>query len=262
MQFTFSIGGRHQPMNPIFMGSNNGVIMRQRLVRPLTVIAILAMVAAGCSKEDSSTTEPEQTAPTPPNISFKGPTTSSTDINPQKVKSMVASFNAYSVALSPYSALPAVQKGNVWTWTYTQGTFSITFTGTAQADGTNAWKMVMNGPDPSSGVTYNNWTRIEGTSSANGQNGSFKAFDTNSTNQTGEFTWSTVNNILTGIQKAIDQSVMIARVVVINNPNGTGEVTTYTGTTLAYHAVWQANGSGEWWSYDQNGQQNGTGIWN
>ena len=52
-----------------------------------------------------------------------------------------------------------------------------------------------------------------------------------------------------------------AQTIVVNNPDNSGQLTLYSGTTLTFKAVWLPNGSGQWWTYDPNGAQSGIGNW-
>jgi hypothetical protein len=124
------------------------------------------------------------------------------------------------------------------------------------------WKLVLNGVDPSDGVSYNNWTALQGTTSSDGKNGSFKAYEENKTTFELEFDWTTVNSVLTGTHKEYDNGAFTGRNVIVNNPDNSGSMMLYTGAVNTKKATWIANGSGQWWSYNSSGAQTGTGTWN
>lgn len=226
----------------------------------LCLLLSAAVLVAGCSKNESSPTEPTQT-PTLPLVTFRGPNTSSTDMHAQMANSYVQAMNACTAAFTPFESLPATRNGNTWTWDYSEGTFSVKFTGTLQANGSYQWSMVLNGRDPSDSTMYNNWTALIGTTSGDGRNGSWDIYEINTTNLFATYDWTTSNNVLTGTLTAFSPGMAAARMIVVNNPDRSGELKEYDGTVLVYHSVWQANGSGQWWTYDQNGMQTGTGTW-
>jgi hypothetical protein len=216
-----------------------------------------ALVLSGCT---NSPTSPEQSTPTIPSVTFKGPATNSSDPNVQSVTSAVASMNIYTQQLSILRSLSGVQKGNALTWTYTLKALTFTLTATAQADGSNQWAMVLNGTD-TSGITYSNSTVGRGTTSADGKNGTWDLYDSTSTSPLSELSWTTTNNILNGTLKSFQGGILLAQTIVVNNPDKSGQMTLYSGSTLTYKAVWQPDGSGQWWTYDPNGAQTGTGNW-
>lgn len=232
-------------------------------VKPLfAVLLMFALLNSGCSKKDSSPTEPQTTdTPTIPTVTFKGPNTSSTDINAQMIKSYASAMNTFSTMFLPYQQLQSARSGNTWTWTYTDRTLTATFTATSQSDGSYQWKMVLNGVDADDGTTYNKWTALEGTTSGDGKTGSWKIYDENKTTVATEFNWTTTNNVLTGIQKDYSSGAVTDQITLINNPDNSGEMRVYSGTVMTYKATWTSTGSGQWWTYNSSGAQSGTGSW-
>jgi hypothetical protein len=226
-----------------------------------SLLALTALLAAGCSKKESTPTQPSGAAPTVPTVNFKGPNTTSTDANAQATKSYVQAMNGCAAVFTPFVSLPAQQSGNTWTWTYTDRTLTVKFTCIPQSDGSYQWALVLNGTDPSSGTVYNNWTEVDGATTADGKNGSWRIYDVNRTTVAAEYEWTTTGSVLTGTLKAYTNGVLSGQTVVVNNPDNSGELRVYTGTKLTYKSVWQTNGSGQWWTYDLNGNQTGTGTW-
>ena len=218
---------------------------------------MIALLSSGCT---NSPTAPEQSTPTIPSISFKGPKTNSSDPNAQSVITSVASLNVYTEQLTLLGSLPSVQKGNTRTWTYTFKQLTATLTATAQADGSDQWALVLNGTD-TSGTNYSNFTVGRGTTSADGKNGTWDLYDSTSTSPLSELSWTTTNDILNGTLKSFQGGSVNAQTIVVNNPDNSGQLTLYSGTTLTFKAVWLPNGSGQWWTYDPNGAQSGIGNW-
>jgi hypothetical protein len=231
--------------------------------RIISALAIATIIASGCSKSSSPSSPPTTTTPTPPSITFKGPNTNSSDTYAQMVKSMAASFTGLTSLYSPYFATNPKQNGSTWTWTVTEPpSLTATFTATKQSDGSFVWKLVLNGKSSSDSTTYNNWTALQGTSSADGKNGDWKVYQTNTTILAGEFIWSTDNaGKLTGTLRSYSETgTLSGSIAIINNSDGSGEIDEYDGNALVFKAVWTSSGSGTWWSYN-NGTQTGTGTW-
>ena len=235
------------------------MIHRSKLL--FTAPLIFAVILSGCSKDSSSPSEPQATAPTFPTLVFKGPNTSSTETNAQMIKSYASAVNSFTMMFVPYQQLPSTRDGNTWTWTYTEGTLTLKMTSTAQSDGTYLWKLILNGQDQSDGVTYNNWTGMDGSTSADGKSGNWKIYEENTTTVATDFSWSTTNNVLTGTQKEYTNGSSSGQIILVNNPDNTGEMRMYTGAVMTYKATWTAGGSGQWWTYDSSGTQTGTGSW-
>jgi hypothetical protein len=235
--------------------------MTRRLFVPFTLFVALAFLISGCSKKEDSPTESQSTPPTIPTLTFKGPNTNSTDQNPQMIKSYASAMSSLSMMFAPYMMAQSTQSGNTWTWNYTQSTLTVKITSTRQGDGSYAWKVTLNGRDPADGMQYNNWTAMEGTTSADGKSGSWKVYEENKTVVEGEFSWATVNNVLTGTQKDYTNGVATGQIVLVNNPDNSGEMRVYDGTVMSYKATWTAAGAGQWWTYNSSGAQTGTGSW-
>jgi hypothetical protein len=221
----------------------------------------LTLLIPGCSKKDSSPTEVQTSPPTIPALLFKGPNTNSTETNAQMIKSYVSTMNSFTTMFVPYQYIQSVQNGNTWTWNYTDQTLTVKMTATSQSDGGYLWKLILNGKDPSDGVTYNNWTGMEGTTSADGKSGIWKIYQENTTILATDFTWSTTNSVLTGTQKNYTGEGPTSQIVLVNNPDNTGEMRIYTGSVVTYKATWTAAGSGQWWTFNSSGVQTGTGSW-
>jgi hypothetical protein len=233
------------------------------LSRPLLSVVIglvFASLFSACSKSDS-TTGPSQSAPTIPTFAFKGPGSNTNSAGLQAVNLYVSSLNAIPSSAAPFLGVTPVRVDNTWTWTYTYSTLTMKLTGTTQSDASVQWKVVLNGVDPADGTAFANWTALEATSSADGKTGSGKIYVRNQTVVSNDITWTTSNNVLTGTLRPYVNNNPVGQTIVVNNPDSSGELRVSIGTAMIYKAIWQANGSGQWWSYDSNGVQTGTGNW-
>lgn len=234
-----------------------------------TIGLVIALVATGCNKSSTNNpTSPQQTtAPTFPTVTLKGPNTNSSDTYAQLTKQTVASVSVLTTPtfLSALILVNPTQSGNVWTWSATEGSLTITGTSTVQNNGGYVWSAKLNGLDPSDSVTYNNWQALYGSSSADGKSGNFSSYDVNTTTLASTFVWATAaDSVLTATLTSYDTNgtTVTGKIVIINNPDNSGELDEYSGTTLVYKSVWVAAGSGTWTTYDSStGTQTGTGTW-
>ncbi len=239
--------------------------MRKHLLQ-VAAFLTAAVILYGCSKSSSTTNPPSSTAPTIPSVTFSGPTTTSSDQYAQMTKSYALMFNGLSSYFTAYQGLHAAQNGNTWSWTYSNPAtnFTGTLTVTQQSSGGYSWKLVLNGKESATDtVTYNNWTAMTGTTSSDGKSGSWTIYNENTAIIAALYTWSTSSSgTLTGTLKSYSNTgTLEATITVTNNPDKSGEVDIYSGTTLVFKATWIANGSGQWWTYDNSGTQTGTGTW-
>lgn len=225
------------------------------------VTLALMVLVAGCSKNQSSPTEAQPTSPPLPNILFKGPGNTGYDAALILVRSYVTNANSFALTLAPLAAIAPVRTQNTWTWTYVNRTLTLVLTATSQIDGTYLWNLLFDGTDPLDGTAYSQWLGVEGVTSADGKTGSGKIYVRNKSSVGSEFSWVTTNSILTGTLKPYINNTAVGQTIVVNNPDNSGEVRVYSGSILIYKSVWQANGSGQWWTYDANGVQTGTGSW-
>lgn len=232
-----------------------------KALRSAGILVLLAFLAAGCSKKSSSSTEPT----TPPQLTaptFSGPNTQSDSVGAFEAQSYASGINLYTAFATSYMVGNGTQNGNTWTWSVSQGQFTATWSGTVESDGSYMWKLVFNGPTDS--VTYNNWTYLQGTTSADGKTGNWTVYYDNTTNTAIRYDWTTDSNgNVTGDVKMYDTdgTTQLERITVVNNADNSGEVDFYTGTVLTFKATWTSSGSGQWWDYDTSGTQTHHGTW-
>lgn len=233
-----------------------------RYSKSAAVLAVIAFLAAGCSKSSSPTssnnTPPKLTTPT-----FTGPNTKSDSAGAIEAGNFIAGVNFYAALAEGYLAGNPTQNGNTWTGTATQGQLTITWTATALSDTGYTWKVVFNGPTDS--VTYNNWTFLQGTTSSDGKYGSFTLYQPNTTKILSLFSWSTdaSGNVPVDIkQYSTDGVTLVEEIKITDNADKSGEMDLYTGTVLTFKATWTSTGSGQWWDYDPStGTQTYHGVW-
>jgi hypothetical protein len=240
--------------------------MRTKFVL-FTIAVAVAVVLAGCSKSSTTPNSPvtQNTAPSFPSVTVSGPTTTSTEAHAQLAVGYAAEVNAYSNSglFGAFAGMNGTQNGNTWTWTITEGTLGVTFTETKQSDGSYTWSWVENGTDPSTKVTYSNWTFFSGNRTSDGKNGDWKVYKDNTTVVAADFSWTTnASGTPTGTVLGYTSGTLATKIAVVNNSDKSGEVDVYAGTVLTFKATWIASGAGSWWMYDSGtGTQTGTGTW-
>ncbi len=237
--------------------------MKNTTIRLALLFAlILGFTVAGC-KKDSTTTGPSTQKPTAPVITVTGPKTQSSDTHALQAQSYAGMVNGFAGFAQPYAQMPGTQNGNVWTYTYTVGTFTVTMTATVATNGDAAWKLVYNGTEPGDTTVFHNWVAMEGTTTADGKSGNWKIYYLNSTVLEALFTFSTnaAGAVTSELAVYDEHSVLQAKYKFINNKDGSGELDLYTGTTLIQKITWTSTGSGSWWTYDNNGNQTGHDVW-
>jgi hypothetical protein len=227
------------------------------------VLIVLLVVFVGCKKDESST-GPATTAASVPKINFSGPNTTSTDVNATRTKGDALTMNGVMSAGTAFASVPAQQNGSTSTWTYGSGGITYTFTGVQQSDGSYAWTLTLNGIVGS--TNYSNFKIWDGTSSADGKNGSWTFYEPGHTAKTDALVYSTdANGVLTGTWYIYDSSGTLSeKLVIVNNKDGSGQVVEYFNsdvTIMSYKSVWAANGSGTWYIYNSSGVQTSTGTW-
>jgi hypothetical protein len=229
------------------------------------VLVAMALLLASCSK--SSSTSSGGTAPTLAAPTFSGPSstsaTSDTSAGAIYAKSVASLFNATSATYMGYFAGNGKQSGNTWSWTYTYGGFTATWSATSSSSGYD-WKLVYNGVE--GGVTFSNWTALSGSETTDGKSGSWTIFYPPTTVAAYQLTWSTASNgTLTGtivVNNDTTGSVELKQVFT-NNTDKSGELVVYygNGPQEEYDIIWNADGSGHYTMWDEQGVVVANGTW-
>jgi hypothetical protein len=229
----------------------------------LILVSFLLLFIFGCSSDDNPASN-SGTAPGAPAVQVSGPSGTSTDQHALMARQYAMVVNGFASYASAYGQAGGTQNGNTWTWSATQGTFSYTMTAVKESNGSYSWKLVLNGTPQGSPDGYDNWTAMEGSTSADGKSGSWTIYQVNSTIKAAYFIFSTdANGTLTADLTAYnDRGVEEGKYVFINNTDGSGELSFYDGTVRVLKVTWIANGSGSWWTYNSTtGAETGTGTW-
>ncbi|HXG37879.1 MAG TPA: hypothetical protein VNL36_03810 [Bacteroidota bacterium] len=228
-------------------------------MKRLALAGIWVLLFVGC-KNDENPTEVAD-APMLPIVVLRGPQTSSTHVEAQKVKEAVNLFNYFTTSFGAFEGKTISVSGNTYTWTLKDGDLTFRLTATKQDNNQVLWKLFLDGRG-SNGVTYSNWLSLEGTVDADLKNAVWVNYEENKTTKASEVLWTVSSGgILTGTVKYYSAAELVRQSVLTENVNLTGEYRLYKGTTLEYRAIWLASGNGQYWYYDANGQITNQGTW-
>lgn len=218
------------------------------------------LLTVGCSKK---TTGPEENPPEIPQ-NLEEHIVSVPQTAPAVVQAYAGYVNVFGYQFGFYNNFfsaaasqdPQYQDGK-WVWTYSppQGGFTITVKAQVLDNGDQKWEIYFDGTISSGDtvVTVNNWKAAEGTISADGTRGEWTIYDYNSTTEVAHYSWTTADNGTVTATLEVDNF----KYVVVNNPDGSGNVKVYENDTLIFEATWNADGSGQWTNYENNTQ----GTW-
>ncbi len=225
----------------------------------LWFVFALVLFAAGCAEEES--TAPSNTAPPLPLIQIKPPT--STAEPAIQATYYVQAINGLLIYPSLFQGMQPTANGGTFTWTIAQGELTITMTAVRQADGTFAWTLKLNGITAQE-ETFENFTWMSGTTSSDGKTGSFDFFEEGTTSKSASLQYTvSASGVINATLRLYDSvGSVYGKYVGVGNPDGSGSIDVYEGELLRiYRAVWLANGSGTWTTYDVEGQVTDTGSW-
>jgi len=180
---------------------------------------------------------------------------------------MANAFSAYGTWFTPpttakISAEPfSVNTGPPWTYTWTIENLTITLTVTEE--GTNwVWDVVLDGTDGE--YTYDNWLSIHAEQAKDCNSGQLMIYMPVTTEICLEWSWSVdAEGVYTFVMTSYYEEEGL-KVEITVNPDNSGELELYTKVGEIYlrtfRAVWQTDGSGQWWTY-VGGLQTDSGSW-
>ncbi|MDH7604505.1 MAG: hypothetical protein QHH13_06360 [Melioribacter sp.] len=237
------------------------------------VLALLFIITA-CDKNENSPTEPGQDSNITPQIQsilFTGPSKTNTDptFHAQAASSFATSFNSMFLFASSFSMTPAQKNGNIWKWVIQQVNLTITVETEKKSDGSYNWKCTYNGTD-NYGNQFNNWVVWKGIVSADGKTGNWEFYDSDSKTIENKFSYAVDSQgKKTGTIEYYNNGKVIQRIILINNPDGSGSLDLYeeytsgitSGLYKSMHIEWKADGSGSWQEFDEKGFVSDSGSW-
>lgn len=240
-----------------------------------TLSVLIVMTAVNCSKDSTNPTEPQKQEP--PEIAAKEIKTpqklqQSSDPNAQLTAAYISMANSFRDLAGGFMQPPpglnklmqqADMSGDtpVWRRTWTDGALTVIME-IFDAGDKYLWDIRMNGTDGE--YVYDNWLFIHAEQTKNGQNGFMTIYEDLTTKAAGTWTWmedAQHNYKLTVLLNNVYNSV---KLIAEAHPDESGRIEFYNGQNntfvLQFKAEWNADGSGQWWSYE-NGQENASGSW-
>jgi hypothetical protein len=228
----------------------------------LFMMLILVLVI-GCSDDDEGPTdnngETQQPTFSIDSVIVPDAMAQSADPMVQQVVAYITLANAFAAYGSWFSP-PTTSEGPPWTYTWTVDNLTITLT--VAEEGTNwVWDIVLDGTDGE--YTYDNWLFIHAELAKNNSSGQLTIYEPVTTDVSLEWSWNVdTEGVYTLVVISYEEGGFKIEITV--NPDDSGELELYTKVgesyQLTFRAVWQADGSGQWWTYE-GGQQTGSGSW-
>ena len=243
----------------------------KRLAGWLMGILILAL-AISCSKDKSPTEseEPQQvptfrvdTVTVPEKMKQSQDPKAQLAVAYVEMANVISNFGTYfsppsSGKIVPKIALP--QDGPPWTYTWTEDNLTITLTISETAD-RYLWDIVFDGTDGM--FTYNNWKFIHAEAMKDGNSGLMIVYWPVTTNIFMQWEWNIdTQGVYTFVMTFFGD--VGGKIEITVNPDDSGTLKFYeevNGTyALTLKVVWQSDGSGQWWTYE-DGTETDSGGW-
>ena len=267
-----------EALNRGFTPSRKEDAMRGFSFKAAVILMVLAVaLLAGCSKEESTTpaAPSNNTNDNPPSFGVQQVTppsemTQSQDPYAQQAAAYVAMANAfasYTSYLSPPSNMEAPEltssyAGPPWTYTWSVNNGEDNFTVTLTIDETTSsytWNVVVTGVFD--GQTLDHFLFIEGEQAKDGKSGSLTIHDPETQGIAVTVNWNYDESNAYHLTYEVPGE---AKIVATVNQDDSGSVAYYewngSAFEMVFRAVWNADGSGEWWTYEE-GAQTGHGTW-
>jgi len=234
----------------------------------LLVIGIIIVSLLFSCSDDGGSTGPDEPEPEWQPKTVTVPENMEQSQNPM-VQMAVGHINTVNGMMNTYSSFFQPQKsykddGPPWEYDWTEGdlTIHLTITECEEADYDYEWTVVLDGSDGE--YTYDNWTYIYAKTTNDNSSGHVTVYKQVTDEVCAVVTWDTdESGVFTmTIEDFYDTQTKIE---LTSNPDGSGEVDYYEqiegSYVIQFRAEWEADGSGQWWTYDENGNVENSGSW-
>lgn len=235
----------------------------------VAVLFISSVLISGCDTNDTTSSgdqDPPPSKPVTPSVVVNGPNTTSTDPYVFIAKTYAQLFTNISLQFVSIQNVPGNQNGNTWSYEVTLQGITTKYQGVKNSDGSVLWTITWSSTNGS--ITYNNWKAYDAYATADGKNGYWRVYEENDTVRVGEYTWSTASNgTVAGTISDFTNGIEDERAVFNSRTDGSGELNIFATVTgvltmvLKTNITWQANGSGSWTTYKNDGTNEATGTW-
>jgi len=248
---------------------------QKKLFLPLLVISLFFLfLLTNCS--DSSFTEPEKSSPPEfqmQAISLPDNMANSSDPEVQRVMSYITMANVYSQysnLLVPPGGVENQGNNDGPPWVYSwdvdndeYGVFTATLTIEEDREGNlYLFELIVDGM--LDGNQFEQFLFIDGQQSMDGTEGELKIYDPDPENEIlALVTW---NNTEEGVYTLTIVEYNTYEIHISLNDGDSGSIEVYQSednaeNPLIFKAEWYSDGTGEWFAYDENGNQEDNGSW-
>jgi len=239
---------------------SQGGVMKLNFIKPVLALSICALLMSSCAEKDAGTNPPTNQKPAEPVVSFKGPTTTASNIGVNMVTSQISVFTGLMSGITAIgNPADGVKSGNIWTYSFSSGGTTWQYKTVTDALNNVTWTLTMNGVYESKPVV--NWVMWEVMASADNKNGYYKFFPANSTTPLLHYTWETnANGIQSVVMNTWDNAGVKTGVTKLwANPDNSGKMemqykkSSSVDLYIAMEVLWSANGSGSYKTWGEDG---------
>ncbi len=237
--------------------------MKLRKLSLFIVPLLLVFLVTGCSDDEKTTDEFEGPEWTVDPVEVPENMAQSDDPFAQMAVGYVDLANGFSAYggffAPPARALCSVNRDGEWEYTWSDGSLTVTLIITETSD-YYYWKIYFDGTDGT--TTFDNFLFIEAEQTIDGSSGSLYIYDPGQTGYAFMWSWEIDAD---GAYHFTCEFFEDFKIEVVINADGSGSVEFYDYGTAGYwrnfRIEWTAEGSGEWWEYDEAGNEIAHGTW-
>ncbi len=234
--------------------------------RLIAILLIFGVLLFSCSSKKESNNISNQQDQPPEGLSVEpvelpSAMQQSPDIHAQKVVSYIGLLNSFHEmsSLLTYTGNPQGTSGPPWVYSWTHQGLSITMTIKVE-DQQYHWILVFNGVMGEQ--QFNNTKVFEAWESLDGSSGKMYVYDVQDQNNPSmEWNWQKDKDGTLTINFISHLEGEISKIKLVEHSDLSGSIEIYKGDVLTFKAEWNADGTGQWWAYDSNGQQIESGTW-
>jgi len=242
-----------------------------KILMRVIFLSMLLTLMLSCSKdENKNPTAPEKEEPPVfevQTVTIPTKMQQSPDPQAQMVVAyvgMINSFANFQGLLVPPNTLTkplATTDGPSWSYTWVDQRTGVTVTLTISQTQTHfIWDVVISGEY--GGVKVNNWKILHAERTLNGDHVVFTIYEVNNTEVAMILEWT---NKTDGSSEMIMTVPTEMQLKVLKNADNSGSLEYYEWVNnvfvMTFKSDWTATGSGQWWSYNQDGQLKDSGSW-
>ncbi len=239
-----------------------------RSLKSALILALVALFAFSCSDKNNNPTEnleqpPEQVSAEP--ITLPQAMQQSHDPHAQMVNNyvqMINMFQQFTNSLVPRNRVGKITGnteslgGPPWVYTWNADSLNFKLVITIENDQYH-WKLSITGT--SYGHNFADFVYLEAWQSTDGKSGKLIVHDFEEGNDTIQWTWNIDANGTETI--TYTDSMSGTKMEAVQKSDLSGTLKIWQNNVLTFQASWTGAGSGTWITYDENGNQTGSGSW-